>query len=208
MSRDIVNTESKEDSLAADNREALVFQQMIDNAPINVMRSDTNFVIRYMNAESKKTLKTLEPLLPCKADEIIGKSIDIFHKNPPFQRKMLSDPKNLPHHANIQLGPETLSLLASPLYDAQNNYIGAMVTWEVVTEKQRLEAANADYAGQVAAINLSREVIQFQLDGTIISGNEIFLKTFGYTLEEIQGKHHSMLFEESRRHSPEHSGPS
>ena len=204
MSRDIVNTESKEDSLAADNREALVFQQMIDNAPINVMRSDTNFVIRYMNAESKKTLKTLEPLLPCKADEIIGKSIDIFHKNPPFQRKMLSDPKNLPHHANIQLGPETLSLLASPLYDAQNNYIGAMVTWEVVTEKQRLEAANADYAGQVAAINLSREVIQFQLDGTIISGNEIFLKTFGYTLEEIQGKHHSMLFEESRRHSPEH----
>jgi methyl-accepting chemotaxis protein len=204
LSQEIVNTDSSEDSLAADNKEALVFQQMIENSPINVIRSDTDFIIRYMNAASKKTLKTLEALLPCKVEEIVGRSIDIFHKNPSYQRTLLRDPKNLPHHANIQLGPETLSLLASPLYDAQNNYMGVMVTWDVVTEKRRLEAANADYAGQVAAINRSREVIEFQLDGTIISANEIFLETFGYRLEELQGKHHSVLFEESHRNSPEH----
>ena len=55
FARDIVNTQTDEDSLAADNKEALMFRQMIENAPINVMRADTDLVIRYMNAASKNT---------------------------------------------------------------------------------------------------------------------------------------------------------
>jgi methyl-accepting chemotaxis protein len=43
----------------------------------------------------------------------------------------------------------------------------------------------------IAAINLSQAVIEFNLDGTIITANENFLKTLGYTLGEIQGRHHN-----------------
>ena len=51
----------------------------------------------------------------------------------------------------------------------------------------------ADHAGQIDAINKSQAVISFELDGTIISANENFLKTMGYNRSEIQGKHHSIF---------------
>jgi methyl-accepting chemotaxis protein len=114
-------------------------RQMMQNAPTNVIFAGTDLVIQYMNPSSLQTLKRLEHLLPCKAEEIVGKSIDIFHKNPAHQRRLLADPKNLPHNAHIQLGSETLDLLVSPIYDANQNYLGPMVTWEVITEKLRLE---------------------------------------------------------------------
>jgi methyl-accepting chemotaxis protein len=60
---------------------------------------------------------------------------------------------------------------------------------DITEEKRR----NANYVGQVEAIGKSQAVIEFNLDGTIITANENFLKTMGYTLEEIQGKHHSMF---------------
>jgi methyl-accepting chemotaxis protein len=62
----------------------------------------------------------------------------------------------------------------------------------------------ADHAGQISAISKSQAVIAFQMDGTIITANENFLKVLGYSLEEVRGKHHSMFVEESYRQSPEY----
>jgi methyl-accepting chemotaxis protein len=112
---------------------------MMENAPVNIMYADTDLILQYMNPASTKTLKTLEKYLPDRVDNLVGQSIDIFHKNPAHQRKILSEPKNLPHQANIQLGPETLDLLVSPIFDKDKNYIGAMVSWEVITEKLAME---------------------------------------------------------------------
>jgi len=57
-----------------------------------------------------------------------------------------------------------------------------------------------DFESQIAAINKSQAVIEFALDGTILTANENFLKTMGYRLEEIKGKHHSIFVE------PSHAG--
>jgi len=46
---------------------------------------------------------------------------------------------------------------------------------------------------ELAAILKSQARIEFELDGTIVTANELFLKTFGYTLKEVRGKHHSMF---------------
>ncbi|MDR3509649.1 MAG: methyl-accepting chemotaxis protein [Caulobacteraceae bacterium] len=51
----------------------------------------------------------------------------------------------------------------------------------------------ADLEGTVAAINRSQAVIEFELDGSIITANENFLATMGYRLADIQGRHHSMF---------------
>jgi methyl-accepting chemotaxis protein len=53
----------------------------------------------------------------------------------------------------------------------------------------------ADMAGQVAAIGRSQAVIEFNLDGTIITANQNFLGAVGYRLDEIQGRHHRMFVE-------------
>ncbi|ADB17736.1 methyl-accepting chemotaxis sensory transducer with Pas/Pac sensor [Pirellula staleyi DSM 6068] len=63
---------------------------------------------------------------------------------------------------------------------------------------------NADYQGQISAISKSQAVIEFKMDGTIISANENFLSTLGYSLSEIQGRHHSMFIDESTRQSHEY----
>ena len=55
---------------------------------------------------------------------------------------------------------------------------------------------NADYQGKVEAINRSQAVIEFALDGTILTANENFLGAMGYSLAEVQGKHHSMFMAE------------
>ena len=56
-------------------------------------------------------------------------------------------------------------------------------------------------AGQIAAIGRAQAVIAFEMDGTIVTANENFLKALGYTLAEIQGKHHSMFVDPSERGS-------
>jgi methyl-accepting chemotaxis protein len=50
-----------------------------------------------------------------------------------------------------------------------------------------------DAAGQVAAIGRVQAVVEFDLDGTIVSANDNFLQPMGYSLDEIQGKHHSIF---------------
>ncbi len=129
--------------------EAARLLEMVDGMPINIMTADPEtFEINYINKTSIETLRPLESLLPCKADDLLGQTIDIFHKNPSHQRQILSDPKNLPHNAKIKLGDETLDLAVSAIMDKEGNYIGPMLAWTVVTENVRI----AERVNEVVAI--------------------------------------------------------
>ena len=112
---------------------------MLDNAPVNIMCAGLDYEIFYANSASIETLRTIEHLLPCKADELIGQSIDIFHKDPAHQRHLLTDPDNLPHAAQIEIAGETLDVFANAILNAEGKFIGTMVTWEVITEKLRAQ---------------------------------------------------------------------
>jgi methyl-accepting chemotaxis protein len=116
------------------NAELERYQSMVENAPINIMFADKDLVLQYMNPASRETLRAVEQYLPVKVDDIEGNVIDIFHKHPEHQRAFLADPSNLPHRAMIKVGPEDLDLLVSAVYDASGEHIGAMATWEVVTQ--------------------------------------------------------------------------
>jgi len=119
--------------------EAARLKAMLEQSPTNILMANTDLEITYVNPASLRTLKTIEAHLPVSAEKVIGSSIDIFHKNPAHQRKMLANPKNLPHRANIQIGPEVADLLVSPIYDHEGTYLGPMVTWELITEKLKVE---------------------------------------------------------------------
>jgi methyl-accepting chemotaxis protein len=108
---------------------------MLENSPTNVMLADRDGKITYVNPASLSLLHKLERHLPVKADNVLGSSIDIFHKNPAYQRKILADPKNLPTRANINIGPEIADLLVTAIYDQDKTYLGPMVTWDLITEK-------------------------------------------------------------------------
>ena len=61
-----------------------------------------------------------------------------------------------------------------------------------------------DAQGQMEAIGRSQAVIEFKLDGTIITANENFLGTIGYSLEEIRGRHHQMFVDRAFANSAEY----
>ena len=120
-------------------QDAQRLQTMVENMPINVMMADPEtFNVTYANKTTLNTLRGLEKYLPIKADDLVGTCIDVFHKEPGHQRRILADPKNLPYRAKIKLGPEDLELNVSAIVDGGGNYIGPMVTWEVVTERTKI----------------------------------------------------------------------
>jgi methyl-accepting chemotaxis protein len=187
--------------LEAENARIL---NMMANSPTNMIFADRELKIQYLNPASVRTLKRIEHLLPVTVDQMVGQCIDIFHKDPSHQRTLLASEKNLPHKARIGLGAEKLDLEVSAIYDHEKKYVGAMVTWDIVTEKIRLEEQNNDYARQVDAIHMTRATIEFDCDGTIETANDLFLKATGYSLDEIKGKHHSMFISAAERNSAEY----
>lgn len=123
-------------------RSAYQLKQMVDKMPINAMMCDPETLeITYMNEASLATLKSLEQYLPISADNLIGACIDVFHKNPEHQRRILRDPKNLPWKAKIQLGPETLDLDISAIVGEDGTYFGPLATWSVITNQIQVEQA-------------------------------------------------------------------
>lgn len=123
----------------AREEETFVQKQMLDQMPINAMMCELeNFTVTYANKSTIDTLATLEHLLPIKAKDLIGTSIDVFHKVPSHQRALLSDEKNLPYATKIKLGDETLDLRVSSIRDDDGKYIAALLTWTVATKQVRL----------------------------------------------------------------------
>ncbi len=74
-------------------------------------------------------------------------------------------------------------------------------------QAQELSAERAhagDLAGQLAALGRSRALLEFDVDGKILDANEFFLRLSGYAIDEIRGKHHSMLIDAAQRDSADY----
>jgi methyl-accepting chemotaxis protein len=127
--------------------------QMVENAPVNMMCADVNLKILYMNPHAVKTLKRLEAYLPMQVDHMLGQSIDMFHKQPEHQRRILADPRNLPRRATIHVGPELFDLSVSGMVDPGGRFIGSMITWEVVTDKLEAKAREEELTANTTAVN-------------------------------------------------------
>jgi len=131
---------------------------MIDQMPINVMTCDPadGHRITYANRTSLETLRGLEAYLPIKAEQLVGSSIDIFHRVPARQHAVLADPANLPHQAFIRVGPETLHLRVSAMYAEEGAYAGPMLTWSVETASRNMAEK---VQGAVSAVAASAEQV-------------------------------------------------
>lgn len=164
------------------------------------MAVDNDLNIVYINDAVREFLLEVEDdirkqLPNFSVAKLVGANIDIFHKNPQHQRGMLAK-LDKPYLTSISLSGKVFNLRAFPLYDGKNTRIGSAVEW--------LDTAVMNNAGQVAAISRSQAVIEFNLDGTIITANENFLSVVGYNLSDIQGKHHSMFVEPAYKESREY----
>jgi methyl-accepting chemotaxis protein len=110
---------------------------------------------------------------------------------------LTADPAKLPVETEITAGDLKIALIFSALSDRKGNYVGNILEWKNVTEMRVNQ-------GMLAAISKAQAVIEFTLDGTIVTANDNFLNAMGYALDEIRGRHHSMFVESAYAGSPDY----
>lgn len=78
----------------------------------------------------------------------------------------------------------------NPIFDPFGNVVKVVKFATDITERKK---AAIEGKSRAQAVDRSLATIEFSLDGEILTANENFLSTMGYSLREIQGRHHSMF---------------
>jgi methyl-accepting chemotaxis protein len=72
------------------------------------------------------------------------------------------------------------------------------------TDVTEAKLRHAEFEGRDTAIGRSQAVIEFDLDGNVLSANDNFLRTIGYSIREVVGQHHSVFCDQAYRTSAEY----
>ncbi|MEW5756505.1 MAG: methyl-accepting chemotaxis protein [Pseudomonadota bacterium] len=128
----------------AEEEQSKKLQKAIDKAQTAIMMIDRDLVITYANESTKELLgkyrRELESLYPrFSVDNIVGTCIDIFHKNPSHQRRLLEDPRNLPYETDIHVGPLIFHIRVNAIHDLSGKYVGNTLEWADVTQLRKKE---------------------------------------------------------------------
>ena len=91
----------------------------------------------------------------------------------------------------------------NPVFDRAGRVVKIIKFASDVTDRK---ARSLDLDSQNAALHRSQAVIAFTPDGTILDANPNFLDAMGYTLDEIQGRHHSVFIDPAERASSAYRG--
>jgi methyl-accepting chemotaxis protein len=89
----------------------------------------------------------------------------------------------------------------NPILDARGKVLQVV---KVATDITATKLLSAEFESKMTAISLVQAVIEFTPAGEVITANEMFLKTLGYSLEEIKGKHHRLFVDSAYASSPQY----
>jgi len=118
-------------------------KQALDACSTNVMIGDANNDVIYMNDAVHKMMQSVESDLKTElpnfdAKNIIGRSIDIYHKDPSHQQSMLAKLQGT-YETEIKVGGRTFSLTANPINNEQSERLGTVVEWHDRTQEVKAE---------------------------------------------------------------------
>jgi methyl-accepting chemotaxis protein len=141
-------------------------------------------------------------------DEIKGKHHSMFvepdmrdsHDYREFWARLNRGEFQAAQYKRVAKGGKEVWIQASynPIFDAKGKvYKVIKFATDITAQKIR----GMEDAGKIAAMNRAQAVIEFNMDGTIVTANENFLGAMGYSLTEVQGQHHSMFVTSADRES-------
>lgn len=109
-----------------------------------------------------------------------------------FWEKLKSGAYDAGEYKRIGKGGKEVWIQASynPIFDMNGQPFKVV---KYATDITAVKLKSADCEGQINAISKAQAIIEFNLDGTIITANQNFLSTMGYSLSEIKGKHHRIF---------------
>ena len=181
------------------------YRQVFEASPIGCVTIDRDGIIQLVNTQ-------VEKLFGYRREELIGQAVEMllpprFRSGHPAHRAaFFADPKARLMGAGRDLaglrkdGTEFAIEIGLNYIVVAGQTVGLAAVIDI-TERRRIEN---DFAGRIAAVNKSMAVVEFEMDGTIITANSHFLNAVGYTLEEVKGRHHGMFVDETYRQGAEY----
>lgn len=160
----------------------LRIQAVLDNVTTNVMIANPEFEIVYLNQAAyqlfERTLPEIIKVFPdFDPQQLLGKSIDYFHKLPHHQHHLLQDLKGV-YHSRIELGSLTFEMVAVKAENAAGKVLGYAVEWTDITET--LQAAKALKETQTRFESIFNSVYTFvvllDITGVVLEANQIALE--------------------------------
>jgi methyl-accepting chemotaxis protein len=135
----------------------------LDTVRTSVMIADDQYNIMYMNNSIKDMFREIEVELrkhlpQFDANRLIGANMDIFHKNPAHQRKLL-DTLTGTYEGHIVLGNVRLDVVATAVIDKNGKRAGTVVEWKNVTAEKAIEAEVDEIVQAAVAGDFSRRVV-------------------------------------------------
>jgi len=181
------------------NRAARI-QSALDSTTANVMMADQNHNIIYINDTLQKMLDESESNFKKKlpnfdANNLIGTCIDVFHKDPSHQRRILDNLTTTFTSPDMNLGGTWVKIIVNPVFDAEGKRIATVTEWLDRTQDVALEhMVEHDVKGLVEAAKrgeLSRRIDVGEATGQICdlsqSLNELLAVTEQGVDDLIQG---------------------
>jgi methyl-accepting chemotaxis protein len=161
MQAQLLERITAERKVAAEN---LAIKIALDNVSTGVMIANGERTIIYANHAVKRVLKGAESEIKKQlpnfdAENMVGVSIDTFHKNPKHQADLLASFTST-YVANLEIGGRYLRVTASPVINERNERLGAVAEWldrtpEVLVEKEVANIVDGAQRGDfVARISL------------------------------------------------------
>ncbi len=158
--------QQRETEIAAENQR---IRQALDNVSTNTMIADDHNNIIYMNASIHNMMNEAESdikseLANFDSRNLVGKNIDVFHKNPAHQRRLLESMTST-YKAEITVGGRTFSLVANPIIDDDNKRIGTVVEWNDRTKEVAIELEIDNLISSAASGDLTQRIGEENKDG-------------------------------------------
>ena len=166
-------------------------KQALDCVNTNVMIADTDFNIIYLNEAVEQMMKNAQTELRTQlpdfnADELLGKNMDVFHKNKDHQRHMMEGIKETTTY-NAKVAGLTFSITASPII-MEGERIGTVVEWLDRTAEIAIEAEIDTIVDAAAAGDFSKVIDTVNKEGfflTLSQGLNRLVETTEIALNDV-----------------------
>lgn len=178
-------------------RQTSVAQYMsaaVNHSSVPVMMLDNNLKVTYANLRMRELLKAEQGAFRAQwhnfePARIVGVNFDTLHDKPSYLRQILSDTTRLPCQTDITVGGKSFLISVAAVYSDASDLMGFTMEWGGGGQSEEV-------AEKLKVLDKVQTIIEFEPNAIVVTANENFLNLFGYTLEDIVGKHNDMFIDE------------
>ena len=181
------------------------FRLIVEAAPIAFVAINPDGIIELVNTQAEK-------LFGYRREELVGQPVEMLVpqrirlNHPRLRTSFFTDPRSRMMGVGRDLAGVRKDGSEFPIEIGLSSLAAggrtlALAAVVDITDRKKLDV---EHAGRTAAVNRSMAIVEFEIDGKIVTANENFLKIMGYSLDEIKGRHHSIFVDEAYRQSFEY----